>query len=106
MVKEILEQTGLPHRETRFLRPPSETYAAYFDSFESRGADDVNLLEEHDYTIELYSYQPDKVAEKKIETALDGSGISYEKQERMWLESEQLYMVIYEFTAILKKEGY
>lgn len=106
MVKQILTDAGFVEgktfKETRFLKPPKSNYAIFLDSYNSRGADGRNMIKEHDYTIELYSEKPAHADELKIENALDSRGIEYEKQERYWLESEQLYQVIYTFAHIEK----
>lgn len=106
MVKQILTEAGFVEnktfKETRFLSPPKTTYAVYLDSFTRRGADDLNLIREHSYTIELYAYKSDPVAETNIEKTLDTLGIEYEKQSRYWLDSEQLYQTIYNFDYIEK----
>lgn len=107
MVKELLDALGIKNREARFVAPPKKgTYAVWFDSFESRGADDINLLRDHDYTIELYEYTPDPKTEQEIEEALDRLGVGYTKQDRFFLESEQLYQVIYEFSRLEKGGQY
>ena len=97
MVNEILDLLGLPYRETLFRKPPKTSYVVFSDAFESRGADDRNFIREHDIMIELYSYTPDPENEKKIEKIMDDLGIAFEKQTRYWIETEQLYQVIYEF---------
>lgn len=106
MVKSILTAAGFVEgqtfKETRFLKPPTTTYAVYMGSYASRGADGVNLVKEHSYTIELYSYKADPTAERKIEEVLDSSGIEYDKSERYWLDSEQLYQVVFNFDHIEK----
>lgn len=106
MVKQVLTAAGFVEgktfRETRFLKPPKTTYAVYMDSFIRRGADGLNLIKNHDYTIELYSYTPDSVAEGNIESSLDALGFEYDKQDRYWMQNEQLYQVIYTFTFIEK----
>lgn len=106
MVKEILTEAGFvkgkTFKETRFLKPPKETYSVYMDAIIARGSDNANLIKEHGLTIELYSYVVDKQAECNIETALDKRGISFTKQPRYWIDSEQLYQVIYEFDYIEK----
>ncbi len=108
MVEDILEQAGFVENQTyrrcRFIKPPQITYAVYFDEFEARGSDDKNLLEEHDCTIEMYSYALDEQSQMKIENALNASGIAYRKASHQFLEDEQLYMVVYEFDYITKKE--
>ena len=106
MVKEILTKAGFVEgktfKETRFLKPPKSTYAVYFDSFTSRGADGLNLLKDHNYTIEMYSYSPDRKSEASIEKILDDLGIEYEKQDRYWIQEEQIYQTIYSFNHIEK----
>jgi hypothetical protein len=106
MVKQVLTNAGFiegeTFKETRFLKPPKTTYAVYMDSYSRRGADAVNLITEHDYTIELYSYTPDIDAENRIENSLDYYAIPYEKESRYWIQEEQLYQVIYTFNFIEK----
>ena len=104
MVKSILTGAGFVEsktfKETRFLQPPKTTYAIFLDSYDRRGADRLNLIKTHSYTIELYSYEPDSAAEKKIEEQIDAVGLEYDKSERYWLNTEQLYQVIYSFEFI------
>ena len=106
MVKQVLTAAGFVEgrtfKETRFLKPPKTTYAVFMDSYERRGADSLNLLKEHDYTIELYSYTPDPEAEKRIEDALDSLALEFVKDNRYWIQEEQLYQVIYSFSYIEK----
>ena len=108
MVDKILSGAGFvlneTYRETRFVTPPKETYAIYNDSVNRRGADNINLLSDHETTIELYEYAPDPTAEKNIETQLDALGVEYYKEPRYWLQNEQLYQVNYIFNYINKEE--
>ena len=105
MVNKILKATGLPYKESRFLTPPRTTYAVYFDNVERRGADKINLLSQHDVTLELYEYEKDPEAEALIEAQFDANEISYTKQARYWIREEQLYVVVYDFTYY-EKGGY
>ena len=106
MVKKVLTGAGFTEgetfKETRFFKPPKTTYAVYNDSIERRGADYHNLVAEHAYTIELYSYAPDPKAEANIEASLDSLGLEYEKESRYWIQEEQLYQVVYNFNHIDK----
>ena len=106
MVKKVLTGAGFEEgktfKETRFLKPPKTTYAVYMDSFTRRGADGLNLIKDHDYTIELYSYTPDPEAEARIEAILDELGLEYDKDDRYWIQEEQLYQVVYTFRFIEK----
>ena len=106
MVKALLTEAGFElnktFKETRFLKPPKTSYCIYLDNFTRRGGDSVNLIKEHNYTIELYSYTTDAEAEAKIEQALDEYAIPFDKSERYWLDTEQLYQVVYTFDFIEK----
>ena len=106
MVKRVLIGAGFEEgksfKETRFLKPPKTTYAVYMDSFTRRGADGANLIKAHAYTIELYSYTPDQEAEARIEAMLDELGLEYDKDDRYWIQEEQLYQVVYTFGFIEK----
>lgn len=106
MVKQVLTRAGFVEnetfKETRFLKPPRKTYAVYEDAFIRRGADGLNLIKAHAYTIEVYSYAPDPTAEANIERALDELGLEYEKEPRYWIQEEQLFQVIYTFNHIEK----
>ena len=106
MVKRVLTGAGFVEdktfKETRFLKPPKTTYAVFMDSFTRRGADGVNLIKDHTYTIELYSYKPDPNAEARIEAKLDEYAIEYVKEDRYWIQEEQLFQTVYTFEYIEK----
>ena len=102
MIDEILKPTGLPYTESRFLKPPNTSYVVYHDAIERRGGDNINLVSQHDVTLELYEYEKDLEAEKAIEESLDAHGIEYEKQARYWIAEEKLYQVVYDFTYYQK----
>ena len=108
MVDEILQGAGLvlnkTYKETRFLKPPATTYAIYNDTVTRRGADTKNCMKEHEVNIELYEYKPDPTMEEAVETQLDAHALQFIKQNRYWIDSEQLYQVIYEFTYIEKED--
>lgn len=108
LVDDILQGAGLTqnktYKETRFITPPKETYAIFNQSYERRGADLYNCLKEYDVTIEIYSLKPDEQMERNIEAEFDKRSIFYTKQERYFIQSEQLYQVIYEFSYLEKGE--
>lgn len=98
MVDKILKATGIPYKESRFLKPPKTTYAVYMDAVNRRGADNINLITQHDVTIEVYEYEKDPESEALLEAQFDALGIEFEKQSRYWIQEEQLYQVVYEFS--------
>ena len=106
MVKTILTEAGFVEDETfietQFITPPNMTYAIFTDSFTRRGADKVNFLKEHSYTIEVYSDFGDPAAEARIEAVLDRYGIEHDKDERFWIQSEQLFQTVYTFDFVEK----
>lgn len=102
MIKTILDAAGVPFRRSRFLKPPAGTYAVYMDDVDTDGPDGMNRIFNHDVTVEVYEPKPDDKAEAAIEAALDAQGLHYTKQDRYWLQEEQRYQVIYEFSYIIK----
>lgn len=103
MIKSILDSLNIPNKETRFIQPPKTTYAVWFDSQSVGGCDSFNVITTHDITIELYEYSIDNQTEKLIEDCLNSIPLEYTKQERTWINSENLFQVIYEFTYIKKE---
>lgn len=103
MVKDILSEAGIQARAVRFLKPPAGTYAVYLDDVETDGPDGVPCIHTHNYTIEVYEPAPDDEAEAAIEAALTARGLQWHKQARYWLQSEQRYQVVYEFTSTEKR---
>lgn len=107
MIKNILTAAGFVENETfrkaRFPQPPAGTYIVYFDDVETDGPDGENLILLHDYTLEVYEPTPDDAAEAAIEAVLDAEGVRWTKQDRYWLQEEQRYQVIYDFSKIEKR---
>ena len=103
MVNEILDASGIQYRRTRFQGPKPGTYAVYTDDVATDGPDGLNLIKTHDITIELYESQPDDAAEEALEAAMDAAGVRWKKRDRFWLQQEQKYQNIYEFTYITKR---
>ncbi|OLR63357.1 hypothetical protein, partial [Peptoniphilus porci] len=65
------------------------------------GADGVVFYKSTQIDLELYTDKKDLKLEEKIEETLDREKIYYEKSE-VWIESERLYEVLYEFTMEVK----
>ena len=107
MIDSILTAAGFKlnetYRRSRFVTPPAGAYVVYTDDVSTDGPDGVNRIFTHNYTVELYTPTPDDTAEAAIEKALDDAGIRWEKQDRYWLQDEQLYQTIYEFLHIKKR---
>lgn len=103
MVNEILTAAGLEYRRTRFPRPPAGTYAVFMDDVTTDGPDGQARIFTHSITVEVYEPKPDDAAEAALEAAITAAGLQWTKQDRYWLETEQLYQVVYEFEYIEKR---
>lgn len=102
MIKTILTAAGMPFRRSRFLTPPEGTYAVYMDDVNADGPDGMDRIFNHNITVEVYEPTPDDDAEAAIEAALSTQGLHWTKQDRYWLQTEQRYQVIYEFSYTTK----
>lgn len=105
MTDEILTRAGVPHRRSRFIKPPAGDYAVYMDDITTDGADRLNFVYTHDVTVELYERDPNDALEAAIEAELDAVGLHYRKQDRYWLQDVQRYQVVYEFTYHQKRRA-
>ena len=109
MVNEFLQAAGFvlneTYRRTRFPQPPKgKTYAVYSDDVTLEGPDDLpGLIRRHDVTVKMYAPEPDDAREEALETVLATAGVAWEKQDRYWLQEEQRYQTIYEFSYIEKR---
>ena len=98
-ITAILEQIGLPFAYDHFAEgeSPDPPFICYLipnsDNFSADGKVYYKINEIH---IELYTDCKDLSAEQKVEAVLDEHGIFYEKTE-VWIESENLYEVLYTF---------
>lgn len=102
MIKEILKATGLQFRRSRFLKPPAEKYAVYMDDVDTDGPDGINQIFTHNITLEVYAPTMDEDLEAAIEAELNARGLQWEKQDWYWLQTEQRYQAVYEFSYIIK----
>lgn len=103
MVNDILKASGVQHRRGRFPHPPKGAYAVFFDNVTLDGPDGhPEWVEKHSVMVELYEPAPDDAAEAAMEAAIAAAGLQWEKQDRYWLQTEQMYQVIYEFSFIEK----
>ena len=105
MINTIMQAAGIPNRRTRYPGPRPTAYAVYHDSVATDGPDGINAIYTHDYTVELYTHDPEEAdaAEARMEDALNAAGIVWSNQDRYWLQQEQRYQTIYEFTHIEKR---
>ena len=104
---KILKAVGLPFAYDHFaegespappficyLTPGSDNFAA-----DGRAYYKINIV-----NIELYTDTKDPSVEQKVESVLDANGIFYDKTE-VWIESEKLYEVLYQFELEVNNNG-
>ena len=101
-IKTLLETTGLPVREERYLGIMPLPAIVYSDDIEVGGADLVNNLITHNIGIEFYAESIDLVNDAKIGHLLDNLPIRYTRN-RDWIESEKFFLTQYEFTITERK---
>lgn len=98
-IAEILKTIGMPFAYDHFTEgeSPEPPFICYLipnsDNFSADGKVYYKINEIH---IELYTDCKDLSAEQQVEAVLDEHGIFYEKTE-VWIESENLYEVLYTF---------
>lgn len=98
MVRDILEAAGIRERGSRFARPPAGTYAVWFDEIDTDGPDGrPPEIFHHSTTIEVYEPKKDDAAEERVEVEMNARGIHWQKSDRLWIQSEQMYQTIYEY---------
>ena len=93
---QLLKTTGLPVAYHHFTSPPVPPYLVYLFSYSSNfGADNLVYKAEPNYQVELYSKTKNLTSEKLIEDLFNNNDIYWEKTE-MYIDSEDLYQVLYE----------
>ena len=103
MVNDILTAAGIQGRRGRFTGAKPGSYVVWMDGHTTDGPDGRPCVIQHDVTLELYENKPDDAAEAALEAAIAAAGLHYSKQDRYWLQTEQLYQVVYEFTYYEKR---
>lgn len=96
---EILEKAGFSYAYDHFAEgeSPEPPFVCYLLPQSIHfAADGVAYYRISGVHIELYTDIKDVAAERRLEDVLDGHGIFYKKSE-VWIESEKLYEVLYQF---------
>ena len=96
---EMLEESGLPIAYDHFAEgeSPDPPFICFlYPASDNFGADGRVYYKINEVHIELYTDEKNPETEDRIEAVLDERGIFYDKSE-VWIESEQLYEVLYSF---------
>ena len=98
-ISAVLRETGIPFAYDHFAEgeSPEPPFICYLlpgsDNF---AADGRVYFKASEVNMELYTDSKDLSVEQKVEAVLDKHGIFYRKSE-VWIESEKLYEVLYQF---------
>lgn len=104
MVKEILAAAGIRERGNRFAKPPAGTYAVWFDDIDTDGPDgQPPRIFRHSVSLELYEPRKDDTARAALEAQMSAHGLHWTRQDRFWIQSEQMYQTVYEFSYTEKR---
>lgn len=104
MVKEILAAAGIRERGNRFAKPPAGTYAVWFDDIDTDGPDgEPPRIFKHSVSLELYEPRKDDAARNALEAQIGARGLRWTRQDRLWIQSEQMYQTVYEFSYTEKR---
>ena len=97
--KPVLESTGLPVAYRAFPEgdAPALPFVCYHSPYTNNfAADGVAYAIINHVNVELYTQVKDPETEGKVEAALTGAGIYWEKSET-YLEDEKCFQILYEF---------
>lgn len=110
-LKDILKKgTNLPTAENHFIKPPKLPYLIFNQDKDVRGVSKDNLIIDSDVSVELYTSKIDPELEKKVKKVIIDDILSVSNnddeieisQNREYIESEQMYMTIFDFNLIEK----
>ena len=102
-VSTLVESIGYPSAYYQFeedtaKKPPFVVF--YFPQRDDMFADNSNYTHIEQLIIELYTPEKDWDAEAAVEAVLESNEITYEKEET-YIESEQLYMAVYQAEVLI-----
>ena len=95
----IIKEMGIPYAYDHFAEgeAPDPPFLCYLLPGSGNFSADGKVYHRiSEVRLELYTDFKDLSSEQQVETALDASGIFYNKTET-WIDSEKLYEVLYSF---------
>lgn len=98
MLNKVFSGLDIPYKETKFKKAPSD-YIIYKDEKNFGGADLKIFLCDHEVTVELYGEKIESIQKNEniIEKNLRNIGMEYEKEDRTFIEGDQIYLTIFSF---------
>lgn len=104
-IATMINGIGLPYAYYSFPeeQAPALPYIVfYYPDYDDLGADNINYQTIANLNIELYTQNKDFTQEYAVEEALQQAGLFFRKSES-YLESEQMYEVLYEIQLVITK---
>lgn len=90
-----LVSTGYPVNYHHFTEQENPPYIVYlYTTSDDFMADNINYQSIDNYQVELYTFNKNLAAEKKVEDVLKKNKLPYTKFEA-WIDSEKLYQMVY-----------
>lgn len=105
-VSTMVKSIGLPYAYYQFPEGTAEAppfICFYWSEDNDLKADNINYQKIERLNIELYTDNKDYENEANIETVLTNNSVVWSKSET-YIDSERLYMVLYEADVIVTKE--
>lgn len=102
-IKKKLDALGIPVAYHHFNKPQKPPFIAYFVTGDDiHGADDLNLIDDRSYRIELYTDHKNEDIETEIFSIFSDRDISVSE---VYIPDQQLYMVVFELSTVIKLTG-
>ena len=95
----LLNTSGIPFRYHHFNKdttPPIPRGVFMLDDATSVYADGITALLINNVRIELYTAIKDPETEQKLEKVLTNAEIPFDKVDEVYIEAEDMYMIVYE----------
>lgn len=105
-VDDFVASIGLPYAYYQFTEETAEPcpfLCFYFTGSEDLAADNSNYQKIRPLIIELYTDSKDFALENRIEAALNGAGLVFERDES-WIDTERMNMVSYTVDVVITEE--
>lgn len=105
-VSTMIKSIGLPYAYYQFPEGTAEAppfICFYWSEDNDLKADNINYQKIERLNIELYTDNKDYENEANIETVLTNNSVVWSKSET-YIDSERLYMVLYEADVIVTQE--
>ena len=98
-LKTLLDQLNIPVAYSHFNTATEPPFIAYYrQSTSNFGADNKVYYKINNYIVELYTPYKDVDLENELENLFDGNNIFYNVTSEDYIDTEQMYQVIYEIT--------